>query len=185
MNDNDWSAIYPPAGPASMDAGFNIASNPDQPTINHLGIQTGNWGSTGVSMQPENFKPVQDTVSYLTEPLGNACSAAYELDATVFACNQDVPVSTHPNTVDLEGYGYVEVSHDAMLMLAELNDFWLKREGNKFSCNICKKTLTRPDNVKRHLRNTTKCKTVWERRDKVAWSRILHMAFSGKVDWLR
>ncbi|KAH6953932.1 hypothetical protein BKA56DRAFT_237029 [Ilyonectria sp. MPI-CAGE-AT-0026] len=149
-----------------MDAGFSTVNVPDQQTVNPSWIQAGNWDSTGVSMQPENLQPLQDTGFYLTEPFGDTVFTAFDLGATGFTYDEGAPVSTYPNTVDPEGYGDVELSHDTMIEQAKSNDF--ERDGNNFRCNICGTTTTRQDNLRRHQRTAKKCKTAWERQGKAA-----------------
>lgn len=99
-----------------MDAGFSTVNVPDQQTVNPSWIQAGNWDSTGVSMQPENPEPLQDTGFNPTEPLGDAFFTAYDLGATGFTYDGGAPVSTYHNTVDPEGYGDVELSQSVFTL---------------------------------------------------------------------
>ncbi|RYO87317.1 hypothetical protein DL764_008872 [Monosporascus ibericus] len=110
LNCNNSSDFLLDAGPASMDTGFSTVDVPDQQTVDPLWIQAGNWDGTGVSIQLENPELLRDTGFYLTEPLNDASSTAYDLDATGFACDEGSPVCTYPNTVGPECYGDDEIS---------------------------------------------------------------------------
>ncbi|WQF87962.1 hypothetical protein CDEST_12976 [Colletotrichum destructivum] len=182
LNYNNSSNFFPEAGRASMDAGCSIVNILHHQTVNPSGIQVGSRDSTGVSLQPENPKPPQDTTPYLGEPFGDTFFTPDDLGATGFAHHQGAPIGAYSDMIGAESEDEFQLSHDTMVELADLNDFWFKQDGKEFRCNICETTLPRLDNLKRHLRKARKCKTAWERLDEAAKRSILCTIFLGIGD---
>lgn len=116
MNYNNSSNFFPEAGPASMDAGSSIVNILYQQTVNPSEIQVGSRDSTGVLMQPENPKPLQDTTTpYLREPLGDAFFTPDDLGATGFAHHQGEPIGTHPDMIGTEDDDEFQLSQSVLM----------------------------------------------------------------------
>lgn len=104
------SGREPPVARRRRKSGFSAVDVPDQQTVDTRLIHAAKWDNIGVSIQLENPELLRDTGSYVTEPLNDTFSTAYnDLGATEFACDEGAPVCTYPNTVGRECYD-VEIS---------------------------------------------------------------------------
>ncbi|WYZ36440.1 hypothetical protein EsH8_XIV_000040 [Colletotrichum jinshuiense] len=146
------------ANPSSICPG--IPMQPENPqylcwncnTVNVLYQSTVNqsWTYPGIPMQPENPQYFYNTGLFLQEPLGGDFSMAYGLGATGMNYDKGAPVNTYPNTVDLDGYGSPELSHDAMMKRAKSNNFCLVIARDPF-VPVCRLALHDDARIRRAL----------------------------------